>query len=257
MQEAGQRLRRRRELLNLRYRDVEEASLRIAEKHHSDEFVIGLSRLSDIENRGTVPSMYRLYSLAAIYRLDYREILNWYGVPTASLQCDAASIPLPSSHLVDFGEDGSGNADLPLTLEPGFDLRQTSFLSRMVQRWGSLPLRLLGTPDRLRRCYALVGTRDWSMYPLLRPGALLLIDEKRRQPEPGGWEHEAERPVYFLEHREGYLLGWCSRQDSLLLVQPHPSSGLPVRAFRWPGEVEIIGQVIGVAMELGAHRKSP
>ena len=50
MEEAGQKLKRARERLNLRYRDVEEASNQIAARHNNDEFVIALSRLSDIEN---------------------------------------------------------------------------------------------------------------------------------------------------------------------------------------------------------------
>src|SRR5205814_10051316 len=70
MEEAGQKLKRARERLNLRYRDVEEASNQIAARHNNDEFVIALSRLSDIENKGTVPTIYRLYSLCTIYRLD-------------------------------------------------------------------------------------------------------------------------------------------------------------------------------------------
>jgi len=38
MEEAGRKLKRARERLDLRYRDVEQASLRIAERHKSDEF---------------------------------------------------------------------------------------------------------------------------------------------------------------------------------------------------------------------------
>lgn len=62
MEEAGQRLKRRREELDLRFRDVEEASQAIAEKRKNDEYIIGLSRLSEIENKGTIPSIFRLYS---------------------------------------------------------------------------------------------------------------------------------------------------------------------------------------------------
>jgi len=76
MEDAGQKLKRVRESLNLRYRDVEEASFQIAERYKNDEYAIVLSRLSDIENKGAVPSIYRIYSLAAIYRLDYHEVLE-------------------------------------------------------------------------------------------------------------------------------------------------------------------------------------
>ena len=60
MDDAGQRLKRARERLNLKFREVEEASKLIAKKRNNQEFVILLSRLSDIENEGTVPSLYRL-----------------------------------------------------------------------------------------------------------------------------------------------------------------------------------------------------
>jgi len=90
MEEAGQKLKRARERLNLRYRDVEEASNQIATRHNNDEFVIALSRLSDIENKGTVPTIYRLYSLCTIYRLDVNEVLDWYGVNVATMAADAA-----------------------------------------------------------------------------------------------------------------------------------------------------------------------
>src|SRR5271163_3335868 len=46
MKDAGQKLKRARERLNLRYRDVERASIRIAELRQNEDFVIALSRLS-------------------------------------------------------------------------------------------------------------------------------------------------------------------------------------------------------------------
>jgi transcriptional regulator with XRE-family HTH domain len=77
---SGVNLRTLRERLGLTMRDVEIASTRIAERRRSDEFVVNPSRLSDIENKGLVPSIYRLYSLAVIYRRDLGEILSYYGL---------------------------------------------------------------------------------------------------------------------------------------------------------------------------------
>src|SRR5215467_14316229 len=71
MEMPGGKLKRVRERLKLTYRDVEEASQQIARRRGNDEFVIALSRLADIENKGTVPTIYRLYTLCAIYRLDF------------------------------------------------------------------------------------------------------------------------------------------------------------------------------------------
>jgi transcriptional regulator with XRE-family HTH domain len=173
MNDAGQKLKRARERLNLRYRDVEQASLKIAERRQTEEFAIALSRLSDIENKGTVPTIYRLYSLCAIYRLDIAEVLEWYGVDLAVLPADAATIPLESTHLLGFGPGIYGDAQVPLVVDQGVDLSKTTYLSRAIRRWGKLPLSLLNAVDLKHHRYAFVGSEDWSMYPIIQPGALI------------------------------------------------------------------------------------
>src|SRR5579863_9414702 len=115
MEEAGQKLKRARERLNLRYRDVEQASQRIAERRESSEFGIALSRLADIENKGTLPTIYRLYSLCAIYRLDFDEVLRWYGVPKDQLTSESLQIDLEHTHMVEFSVNG------PVTIPSSLD----------------------------------------------------------------------------------------------------------------------------------------
>jgi len=255
MEEAGQKLKRARERLNLRYRDVEEASLRIAERHKNDEFVIALSRLADIENKGTVPTLYRLYSLCAIYRLDVHEVLEWYGVDVSALPADAISIGIERTHPVGFGSNGQGEIQIPLSLDPGLDLRRTTYLSRMIQRWGKLPLMLLNGLDLKNHRYGFIGTEDWSMYPLLQPGSFVLIDETRRKIINSGWSHEFERPIYFLEHRKGYACSWCNLTETHLVLQPHPASMCNPEIYTYPDEIEVIGQVTGVAMRLDQGKR--
>src|SRR5205823_3645162 len=181
MEEAGQKLKRARERLNLRYREVEEASIQIANRHKNDEFIIALSRLSDIENKGTVPSLYRLYSLCTIYRLDMNDVLEWYGINMSALPSDAASLDIEKTHLIGFNSNGHGDVNIPLSLDPGLDLRRTTFLSRMIQRWGKLPLSLLNGLEVKNLRYAFIGSEDWSMYPMLQPGSLILIDDNKRK----------------------------------------------------------------------------
>lgn len=255
MEEPGQKLKRARERLNLRYRDVEEASLRIAERRNNDEFVIALSRLADIENKGTLPTLYRLYSLCAIYRLDLHEVLLWYGVDVSQLPLDAMSLELERTHPVSFSADGHGEVQVPLSLDPGFDLRRTTFLSRMIQHWGKLPLVLLNGLDPKNHRYGFIGTEDWTMYPLLQPGSFVLIDETRRKIANTGWINEFERPIYFLEHRKGFACGWCTLTEPHLVLQPHPASMCSPQIFNYPDEVEVIGQVTGVAMRLDQGRR--
>jgi transcriptional regulator with XRE-family HTH domain len=255
MEEAGQKLKRVRERLNLRYRDVEEASQKIADRRQNDEYVINLSRLSAIENEGTVPSIFRLYTLCAIYRLDLVDVLDWYGVRVGDLPADAAAVQLERSHVLAFGANGYGEILLPLALDPGIDLKRTTFLSRMIQRWGKLPASLLNALDVKNNRYAYIGTEDWSMYPLIQPGSLVQIDETRRRIAADGWTNEFDRPIYFLEHRQGFTCGWCTASDRQLIVQPHPASMCAPQVYVIPDEIDIVGQVTGVAMRLDQGKR--
>lgn len=255
MEEAGQKLKRVRERLRLKFRDVEDASIRIAERHGNDEFVVALSRLADIENKGTMPSVYRLYSLCAIYRLDLSEVLSWYGVSLSTLPGDTDVIEHSQTHLIGLKAAGEGEIQVPIALDPGLDLSRTVFLSRLIQRWGKLPLMLLNNIDLHNYRYGLIGTDDWSMSPIVPPGSLVVIDETRRRIASSGWTNEFDRPIYFLEHREGYVCGWCTLRDHQLTVQPHPSSPVQPESYEYPLEIEVIGQVTQVAMTLGLGQR--
>lgn len=253
--EAGQRLRRARERLNLKFRDVETASQLIAERRANPEFGVLISRLSDIENQGTLPSLYRLYSLCCIYRLDLQEVLGWYGIPVESIASDAGVIQIGKTHAVNFDPDAGAAAMLPISLDPGIDLRRTSFLSEVVQRWGKLPLSLLSGVDVSHFRYAFVGTEDWGMHPAVPPGSLLVIDDTKRKIQSTGWNSLSERPIYFLEHRDAFYCRWCSFKDGVISLISDPQSDSPVLNFPFPGEIEVIGQVVGLAMSLDPEKR--
>jgi transcriptional regulator with XRE-family HTH domain len=253
MEEAGQKLKRVRERLRLKFRDVEEASIRIAARHGNDEFTVALSRLADIENKGTMPSLFRLYSLCAIYRIEMEEVLSWYGVSIQELPGDAAIVEQPRTHIVGFQPE-DGEVQVPISLDPGLDLSRTVFLSRLIQRWGKLPLMLLNNIDLKSYRYGMIGTRDWSMFPIIPPGSLVVIDDSKRRVANSGWTTEFERPIYFMEHREGYVCGWCTLREDRLIVQPHPASACEPESYLYPMEIEVIGQVTRVAMTLGQNQ---
>jgi len=258
MEDAGQKLRRARERLGLRVRDVELASQQIAEKYHNDEFAVLINRVSEIENRGLVPTVFKLYSLCAIYRLDFEEVLEWYGIPLANLPADAQFAEIASTHAVSFQTSVHGETLIPLALDPGLDLRRTTYLSRMIQRWGKLPLLFLNGLDVRERRYAFIGTDDWFMYPMLRPGCFVVVDDTRRKVTENGWNHEFERPIYFCEHRQGYCCGWANVENDRLILQPHPASNCKPQVYAYPQDIDVIGQVVSVAMSLdqGARRRT-
>ena len=253
MLKAGQRLRAHREELGLTIRDVETASLRIADRHGNEDFALSLSRLSDIESKGMLPSIYRLYSLAVIYRLDLRELLSWYGVDSKETAADLALVAPPRSHKME-ALDSTLAVHMPVKLDPGFDPRRTSNLGRMIERWGAVPLAFLTQFATTKYTYGYIGSDDFTMYPLLLPGSFVQIDERKNEVGDGMWRSEYERPIYFVETREGYRCCWCALKGEQIVLQPHPLSPVAVRVLRHPRDAEVIGQVVGVAMRLGEWR---
>jgi hypothetical protein len=255
MQLPGNKLRDARVALRLRYRDVEQASQRIAASRRNREFAIGLSRLADIENKGTLPTVYRLYSLCAIYRLDFTSVLGWYGVTLNELPADAARVPVGETHLVDLDGNQQLSSLLPLEFDSDFNPARTSFISRQVQLWGRLPVAMLGALDMRKHRYGYIGAEDWFMYPILFPGSFVQIDESKRRVAREGWTHEYERPLYFVEHRYGHSCAWCTENSGLLILQPHSASRESPQVYKVPGEAEILGQVVAIAMRLDLAKR--
>jgi len=52
-----------RERLGFTMRDVETASEKLARKRGSDDYLVPISRLSDVETKGVTPSIYRILLL--------------------------------------------------------------------------------------------------------------------------------------------------------------------------------------------------
>ena len=126
-------------------------------------------------------------------------MLRWYQVDLLDLPLDALESGVERTHVIRFGLPEEMTVEVPLSLDPGIDLRKTSYLSRMVQRWGTLPLGLLKGLDPKNRRYGFIGTEDWSMYPLLPPGSLIVVDESRNKiVESGDVRTIFHRPLHPL-----------------------------------------------------------
>ncbi len=246
---GGQRLRALRESLGYRMRDVEEASGEIARRLENEEFAIPPSRLSDIETKGIIPSIFRLYSFAAIYRREYRELLSFYldldGIPAD------ISFGLPQKSHLSKALSNVQQVRMPIQLDPGFSLQKTTDLKRAIEQWGMVPMAHLEQLSDDRYTYGYIGSEDNTMYPILPPGSFVQVDEAKNKVGEGPWRSEFERPIYFVEMRDGYTCCWCSVKRDSIVLQPHPLSSVSVRVLKYPQEAEVLGQVVGVAMRLG------
>jgi transcriptional regulator with XRE-family HTH domain len=248
---GGQKLRVLREKLGLTMRDIETASERIARKrNNNEEYLIPISRLSDFETKGVIPSIYRLYSLAVIYRRDLRELLLWYEVNLDVQVSDLEISAPPRSHL-SHALANMTTVQMPVRMDPSFDPHKTMNFGRMVEQWGTVPLAYLEQLAKVDFTYGYIGSEDLTMYPILPPGSFIQVDGSRDQVLEGGWRSEYERPIYFVETRDAHICCWCTLTREEIILQPHPLSPVPPRVFGYPQEAEVIGQVVGVAMRLG------
>lgn len=253
MVSGGHKLRNLREQLGLTMRDVETASAKIAERHGNDEYAIPPSRLSDIETKGVIPNVYRMYSFAVIYRRDIRDVMAWYGVDLNGVAIDLDFIAPPKSHVSEALANLS-NVQIPVRLDPSFDPRRTMNFGRIVEQWGLVPLAYLAQFASCEFTYGYVGSDDWTMYPILPPGSFVQVDESKNKVADGGWRSEYERPIYFVETRNGHICCWCTLTGDDIILQPHPLSPVSPRVLRYPQDADILGQVVGVAIKLGDWR---
>jgi hypothetical protein len=195
-----------------------------------------------------LPTVYRLYTLCSIYKLDFDEVLRWYGVPVEQIAADGLNVPLEETH--EFGFTHARSVTVPHFAETTLDVQNTVHLSRFIKRWGKMPFTFLNAIEAREYRYGCIGLEDWSMYPVLHPGSVIAIDETQRKIVGSGWVSEYDRPIYFFELRAGFRCGWCTLEGSRLILEPHPASQMPAQVFECPREIEVIGRVVAVAMKL-------
>lgn len=247
----GDQLRELRNRLGVTTREVEEFSRSIAEDRQNEEFYISNAWLTQLENKNSVPSIYKLYSLSVIYRTKFNDLLVVFGIDLNATSRYQLALPLQNTHLTSFEAPNPEKAvTFPVRFDKSFNLETTSLIARMVEVWGEVPVALIQKLD-VRHCqYGYIGMQDYTMYPLLRPGSFVQIDNQPTRMQASEWRTEFDRPIYFVELRDGYACSWCEVRGSQLTLIPHPLSGCTIRQFVYPSEAEIIGQVTGVAMRL-------
>jgi transcriptional regulator with XRE-family HTH domain len=247
--EAGKRLRAKRERLRLSIRRVAKISQKIAEEKNDPAFFVPHNWISDLENGKSKPRLAKFHSLSLIYDCDINEILALFGLNIADLGKERGHITLPHTHL----------SGLPLTPSESLvvaapqlpakpPLEKTNLVHHMFQGLGEMPSFLLQQASPQEVLYGYVGTDDYTLDPLIRPGAFVQIDPQQNKVTKGVWPSEHERPVYFVELRDNrYACSWCELERNYLLLVPSPKSPVSIRHLRYPQDAEIVGRVVGFA----------
>jgi transcriptional regulator with XRE-family HTH domain len=251
----AERLRELRLRSNITTREVEEHSQRIAETEHNSEFYISNAWLTKLENTDSVPSIYKLVSLSAIYHVRFSELLLLFGVDLGHIGERQLEItPRQTSLMALDINDPDRRITLPVRFDQEVDLNGTNLFSRMVEQWGEVPFSVIQHLHLRHNTYGFIGLQDFTLYPLLRPGSFVQIDPRTRKIQSSMWRTEFDRPIYFLELRNSYACGWCEVQGNELALLPHPLSPCTTKRFAFPGEAEVVGRVTGVATQLLDHQ---
>ncbi|HYK89510.1 MAG TPA: hypothetical protein VE398_12115, partial [Acidobacteriota bacterium] len=211
--------------------------------------------LTDIENGNFTPGIFKLFTLSAVYGCKFMELLSFFGIPIGELSRYHTSLRVPKTHLLESAGDlETGKVALPVEFKPDFRLERTNLLARVVEKWDQIPVGFLQHLDLRKSVYGYIGLEDYTLYPLIRPGSLVQIDPGQRKVSSERWMTEYDRPIYFVELREGYVCSWCEVDRRQLIVIPHPHAHREVRRFDYPSQAEIVGRVTGVAMRIVPER---
>ena len=240
---AGQELKTLRNRRDITVREVEQASRRIADVKGDKRFCISNGWLAQLENGVSEPSICKLFSLSVIYRVNFLDLVRLYNVDVDDKE---KYEPVAEPYLTQLISHNHILAEIPT-----------------VQAHSTTSLATIQLPgvdySSSHIMYAHLGLADFTMNPMIRPGALLKIDTSQNKLLTNGWHSEYERPIYFIELRQAYACGWCELQSDQLLIIPHHSSPVSVRRFTYPREAEIIGRVIGYntpCVDVESHAES-
>ena len=253
---AGAKLKAIRMRLGLSLREVGRLSLKLVAERGNSEFALSRAWLTDIEKGRFVPGTFKIASLSTIYQLSIAEIHRLYGFEPGDIVKQRPLFRPPKTHLlVSVEEDDIQNGLTVDDVLAKSGIENTDLLTRVVDIWGDIPVPLLRHVDLRRYLYGYIGIEDKTMSPLLPPGTFVQIDAKQARVHKGPWKHSGSRfqfarPIYFLDIRTGYACSWIEIKNGVLELIPHPDSGVPTRTFRYPGEVDVVGRVTGVAMRI-------
>jgi len=248
--QAGMKLKRLREQCGLTLREVEARSRQLARRKQNPDFIISRGWLNNIENGSHKLSFFKLYAIGTIYHVHWSSIFSLFGCNLSDFDRDRAMFAPPKTQLSANARQHEETITVPLQSREELRLDKTNLLSRLVEIWGEVPIRLIQHLDLKHGVYGFVGMSDRTLFPIIRPGSIVQIDQDQRKIVPSHWQNEHDRPIYFVELRGEFLCTWCEVRDGYLSAVPHPLSKCQVRRFAFPRDAEIVGRVIGVTMRL-------
>ncbi len=159
--DSGKWIRELREDRFVKSSDIERVSRSIADIKGNADFYVSHSTLADIET-GSVPSIHKLFSLAACLKISLDELLLGFGIDHSEVRQFAGPLE-PGPHRPETSEAREPSFRFQLNFDTRFDSRETSLLKLDAQELAALPPALRKRLDPRRYRYAVVGLKDDTM----------------------------------------------------------------------------------------------
>jgi hypothetical protein len=244
--------------IGLSTRAVQELSQKIAQEKNNQEYYISHAWLTDAENGKFTPNLYKLYSLTLIYDCHWLHMTGFFGINLLDAAREQRLVRLRHTHLLGSGLELPGQKIVvPVDLRKDVELARTNLLSRMFEAYAKVPVELLQSLDPERCLCGYIGLEDRTLDPIIRPGSVVAIDVRQNKVRMSGWRNVKDRPIYFVELRDGYTCCWCELDGNHLILIPCPESPVQVRQVRYPTDGDILGRVTAVTMPLVEPEQSP
>jgi len=238
MEGIGGKLRATRLAWKLTLREVEQRTLRLAQQWGNPSYRISASWLDRVERENRGLSATKLIVLASVYSLTPEQMLALCPPAGGSTLSEEDSVP--NATLL---AEGTLEANAKIWLPDGL------VTDTPPESTALLPSDPGMVPSHYRR--GIIGRQDRTLEPMIRAGSIVLIDtQKRSIAGRREWNHEFDRPIYFLLTREGYVSGFCEldRETDWLTVIPHALSFESNRRWRFKKEIEVVGTVVAAVV---------
>jgi len=222
--------------------DVERLSRSIADAKRNSDYYVSHATLADVGS-GSIPSIYKIFSLAVCLKLPYEQLLLVFGIDPKEAVTYGSSAGSQPTDLEGF-EPRANGFRFHLQFDQRIDANQTTLLhSDLVQNAHRPQLSQPGlNPQRFR--YGLIGLEDRTLGDVIPPGSVVEIDKEQNTVVVFAWKTLRERPIYFIWHQQGYSCCWCQQEASELTLVPHPASRQPIQRYKLPRDASIIGRVV-------------
>jgi hypothetical protein len=198
---------------------------------------------------GAVPSIYKIFSLAACFRVPYQQMLFVFDLDV--IEAEQAILPEQAALLEKETIAGPlSPAETPVQYQPNLgkriSLAETQLLDTESQAWVIVPMSLRSRLQPRRFSYALMGLEDDSMGDFIPSGSLVEVDTDQNQIQRFSWRSPRERPIYLTWHEKGYSCSWCQQDQQELLLVPHHASHHPIQRFKIPRQASVIGRAVNI-----------